>query len=493
MEPAQFVLPTIATLALGTAMLVPLRDDRRGKRATLGGATPLRPDFRVIASEPRAEPPSPETTSNDTAPRSSSSETAPPSSTEPAPTVIVESAGATRDLATSPGAARDLATPPGSVARQAESQEHEARVDSHAAQDATATPIARARDETVDRTVPNASELGETTANAPPQTNVPDTRSRNSRADAPRSPYASLLRRVRVFLGIAAITEKPTTADDRTIATHVDENPTITHTQARAHASERDEGDVTIERSFANELGLLLNPPRGAARSFESSPSGSVADAQHVDLPLLDTPLREPSLPKTSLPETSHPSESRTIPSAVVARTRGVSDRVVPLTRLPLRPQAGDITWPSACDPTRETSSLEERHALLVACAKDPTLAPAGALQLAYAQEDRDGRLLALRAIAKSEPTSSTRATFVEALRNGGDDERSFAIDAIGRHGERDDLVAGLRDRVDAIAARAALAYVGRYERAAYRAALAPHLEFARIEAILILLAGLVE
>lgn len=48
MEAAQLVLPTIATLALGTALLMPLRDDRRGKRATLGGVLPLRPDFRAI-------------------------------------------------------------------------------------------------------------------------------------------------------------------------------------------------------------------------------------------------------------------------------------------------------------------------------------------------------------------------------------------------------------------------------------------------------------
>lgn len=50
MQLEQFVLPTLATVALGTALLVPLRDDRRGKRATLGGIEPLRADFRVAGS-----------------------------------------------------------------------------------------------------------------------------------------------------------------------------------------------------------------------------------------------------------------------------------------------------------------------------------------------------------------------------------------------------------------------------------------------------------
>ena len=46
MEAVQFVLPTIGTIALGAALLVPLRDGRRGRRATLGGApTPLRARF----------------------------------------------------------------------------------------------------------------------------------------------------------------------------------------------------------------------------------------------------------------------------------------------------------------------------------------------------------------------------------------------------------------------------------------------------------------
>ena len=51
MQPEQLVLPTLATIALGAALLVPLRDDRRGKRATLGGVQPMRTEFYAVDSE----------------------------------------------------------------------------------------------------------------------------------------------------------------------------------------------------------------------------------------------------------------------------------------------------------------------------------------------------------------------------------------------------------------------------------------------------------
>lgn len=114
-------------------------------------------------------------------------------------------------------------------------------------------------------------------------------------------------------------------------------------------------------------------------------------------------------------------------------------------------------------------------------------------LETAYAEEDGNGRLLALRALARMETSSQSRSTFVKALRTGTDDERTIALDALTSHGEPADLVPGLRDRVEAIAAQAALAYVGSRRRADYRERLIAHIDVARIESILVLLAGVVE
>ncbi len=56
-----------------------------------------------------------------------------------------------------------------------------------------------------------------------------------------------------------------------------------------------------------------------------------------------------------------------------------------------------------------------------------------------------------------------------------------------------DALPVAFRDRVEAIAARAVLAYVGAGDRETYRAALATHVDDARIVALLALLAGVIE
>jgi len=59
--------------------------------------------------------------------------------------------------------------------------------------------------------------------------------------------------------------------------------------------------------------------------------------------------------------------------------------------------------------------------------------------------------------------------------------------------GPRESLVTALSDGVDAIAARAALGYVGSRERADYHLALTPFVDSARIDGLLSLLAGYLE
>jgi len=81
-------------------------------------------------------------------------------------------------------------------------------------------------------------------------------------------------------------------------------------------------------------------------------------------------------------------------------------------------------------------------------------------------------------------------AVITHVMRNGTDRERSLAVDGLAAAGCREALVPALNDRLDAVAAKAALAYVGTNRREDYRVALAPFVDEARVEALLALLAG---
>ncbi len=176
----------------------------------------------------------------------------------------------------------------------------------------------------------------------------------------------------------------------------------------------------------------------------------------------------------------------------IVPPVRAPVDRVVPITRLPLRPQSGEVTWFSSLGPASFPQSVRERRVLLEELAEDRERADIALLTQAYHEEDAQGRVLALRALAVHH-TRDARGTFVDALHSGTDDERVVAIDALAASDACDALPAAFRDRVDAIAARAALAFVGTNVRADYVAALEPYVDAARLDAILALLAGFVE
>jgi hypothetical protein len=101
--------------------------------------------------------------------------------------------------------------------------------------------------------------------------------------------------------------------------------------------------------------------------------------------------------------------------------------------------------------------------------------------------------MLALAALRRSNASKEAIETFTEALGTGSDEERALAVDALSEAGAREQIARGLTDRIDAIAAKAALAYVGTTARDDYRLALSPLIDESRIETILALLAGVVE
>ncbi len=449
------VLPTIATLALGTALLVPLRDDRHGKRATVGGIVPLHPDFHAIASRDTSDD-----ESHSKRPRSRHS-------TEDEPDVC--NGDEVGDVVCATASPRPSKRNEGGF------------------------PPARAASTTESIDV-SGDVLGDSNGVTEPFQEPP--KAANS---------THLCKRwFDGFLRALWVDKKRKVLGDPNATSHLEDMPNepalIDGFEAAAA--------VTIERSFADELEQLLtghgtDGPNDASHSpvaIMLAASQPVPTAQ-PDVCGANTTASQQALVPPSKP-ISAPAlaslcdeqvESQAIPENVIAQIRHAKARVVPLTRLPLRPQSQAITWPAELDPAHNECSVAERHAILVAIARESGRPNASILEAALNQEDSAGRLLALRALAELKPTPRTRAAFIEALRVGTDDERTIALDALATHGQRNDLLPGLRDRVDAIAAQAALTYVGSHRRADYEETLLPHIDAARIESILALLAGVVE
>jgi len=218
---------------------------------------------------------------------------------------------------------------------------------------------------------------------------------------------------------------------------------------------------ILIARSFAEELASLLPVAERRADSPQA-----VAPAPQV--------------------------EAEAAAIVVAPAPRPAFERVVPLTRTPLRPHSASITWPRLTNAAPDLESPAERHAFLRDAPRAVDASLAAALQTAYREEEGEGRLLALRALRRGN-VAAARDTFVDALAVGTDDERSVAVDALLALGEREAVTSAFSDRIDAIAAQAALGYVATNLRKDYFAALDPFVDRTRIEAILSLLAGVVE
>jgi hypothetical protein len=234
-------------------------------------------------------------------------------------------------------------------------------------------------------------------------------------------------------------------------------------TESEPQVERAPDDDILVARSFAEELATLVPVP---GRSADSPAAGTAA------------------------PEAER--EARDGPIVVAPAARPAFERVVPLTRSPLRPQSAAITWPRLTNAVSELESEGERRAFLREATRsvDASLAPA--LQAAYREEEGEGRLFALRALSRGN-FAGARDAFVDALHVGSDDERSVAVDALLALGEREAVTTAFSDRIDAIAAQAALGYVATTSRADYFAALEPFVDRGRIELILSLLAGVME
>ncbi len=193
---------------------------------------------------------------------------------------------------------------------------------------------------------------------------------------------------------------------------------------------------------------------------------------------------REPSVAKAA----DASAEDESTEPIVVHPIRTQVERFVPITRLPLRPQSAAIEWPQHL--ANGTSlGVDDRFALLrELVGGSPTPHVRTVLEQAYHEEGAEGRVLALRALVRGRYPA--RETFVDALHAGTDEERSLAVDALLGLGLDEDVIPAFSDRVEAIAAKAALGYVGTHAREDYRAVLERYVDGARCEAVLALLAG---
>lgn len=206
-----------------------------------------------------------------------------------------------------------------------------------------------------------------------------------------------------------------------------------------------------------------------AARTSEGNPASQYIERDSRAFALedvLESPSRTLEIPELSsraFEEAARLEVSRDDPISVAedppppgrrpAIDTAAANRAVPLTRSPLR----------------DFGKSDARHGLAA-----------------------DARMHALRALT-AEPLPEGQAALEEALRSGNDAERFAAIDGLARLGLREHLATALSDRVEAIAAKAALAFAGSRRPSEVRAALLPYVDEVKLEAILTLLAGMTE
>jgi hypothetical protein len=239
---------------------------------------------------------------------------------------------------------------------------------------------------------------------------------------------------------------------------------------------------VPANASFAEQLALKMpSAPAMHPGSPGQTSCGERSVAQNEPVLAPPIPSMPPAPPRPELPE-----------PLVLRSQRSGFERIVPLTRLPLRTHAAGISGCSLADTSGGAATRAERHARLTALARAGGESQANVLALAYREEDTEGRLLAMRALM-SVDRASAFPIFADALRTGTDEERALAIDALAASGARDALVPAFSDRALAVAAKAALAYVGTNVRDDYERALTPFLDRTRIDALIALLEGYLE
>jgi len=402
MHALQTVLSILAATSLAAALLVPLRDDRRGKRATLGGRVPLLALFPSARSR-----------------------------------AAVETAVAGERNGPVEGGVADFRGPANVVAGD----------------EAPATPLSRFFDRRVSAQIIEALGLGifARHVSALPAGDMGDT----------QSPQA---------------------------------------TEADAHAA------ADCERSFAEELQLLSGAPDDSDLTpGHGEPARDPNDRQQIVSALrqaqgdaeMGAAATARATGETDATRNALANEFASMNEFASANEGAGAERgadadlrtwSVPPTRLPLRRAQAAVQWPLELPIPQIAASRAERHAALARLVGNADASCERALRAAYEQEDLAGRIVALRAIEHVRGNVS-REVLVDALRRGADEERVVAVDALARRDDREALIEGLSDRVDAIAARAALGLVGTNVRADFERVLAPHVERGRLDALLALLA----
>jgi|GEM_PF-4840955 len=414
MQLEQLVLPTLATIALGAALLVPLRDDRRGKRATLGGVQPMRTEFYAVDTD---------RTRSD---------------------AVTEEANSALENASTPSPT----TTPSTFADESVSHpEAPVRV---------STAVERSH---IENEISASNAATSLDALAAPMNDL-----------FMKQPLKDRLKSLVALLGFSP---KSARENDASLTLPC----------------------IELTRSFVSELDTLLNLNRPESERVTPIRAISTQALHRMPIPPTIVSLEPPgTLEAIKTEPTSHD-------VSIVPAQRTPMDRVVPLTRLPLRPHHTSITWTQsiagiaafARDAELAGRDRHLRHALLFSLTESACEDAVAALHVAFREEDAEGRCLVLRAMMRHSPSAGARAIYIDALRSGTDDERSIAIDGLVRIGERAAVVPAFNDRLDAIAAKAALSYVDSRDRMAYIEALEPHVDRARIDAILALLAGFVE
>ncbi len=408
-EPMQVALPALATVALGAAIFVPIRDDRSGRRASLrADAQPLRASFNATATQ-NALPPD---------------------------------AGDDASLLSKPTV--------------------ETTTVSTAAEESRGVEIVERSEEDDAADVSTAAPLGAATP-------APGEAERRRHDNV----FVLVGRSMRGLLasGCEAIEREP----DRALierAENANHDP--------SHPTAPGPPDTVRERSFAAEIAsLMVSDPGGSCDVIETC-----ADVALEEPPgsRFEAPGSDEAARGITNARAKTASSDRSDAAYVVDARSAPARRVAPLTRLPLRPAPGPITW--------HAGSLDERLRELQALAVDGHTNTALSAR-AYYEEDRQGRVLALRAIAVR-PDGHV-AVLLDALRRRTDEERALAVDGLAAAGEREALISALDDRVDAIAARAALAYAETTQEAAFRSALQLHVSAARLRIIMGMLAGIIE
>ncbi len=231
-------------------------------------------------------------------------------------------------------------------------------------------------------------------------------------------------------------------------------------------------------------IGQLPRRPPGVDEPESSTFAQLVAD---LETPIGEATDRRDATPASTIEEVAASNHENSVAETPI---ESESERVVPLTRRRLRRQATAIDWPGLLDASKSACGPEEREHLLRSIDSLAAGAQRERILLdAVGQEDGVLRLLALRELAR-DPSPATGNAFAEILVSGVDDERSLAIDVLCALGRRAELAAAFADRVDAIAAKAVLAYVGTRRRSDFAEIFETRLERSQRDAILTLLAG---